>query len=125
MRGMHSGDLAIEVRTLSKRFGAVRAVDHLTFDVPVGSVTGFLGPNGAGKTTTLRMVLGLAVPTDGEARVLGVRYGQLEQPLAHVGAALETTGFHPGARRAHTCASRACRVGSPPRASTPSCPSAA
>jgi len=77
-------------------------VDHLTFDVPVGSVTGFLGPNGAGKTTTLRMVLGLAVPSDGEARVLGVRYGRLEQPLAHVGAALETTGFHPGrTARAH------------------------
>jgi ABC-2 type transport system ATP-binding protein len=102
MHGTQTSGPAIEVRALSKRFGAVNAVDHLTFDVPVGSVTGFLGPNGAGKTTTLRMVLGLAVPSDGEARVLGVRYGQLEQPLAHVGAALETTGFHPGrTARAH------------------------
>ena len=96
------GQPAIEVRALSKRFGAVNAVSRLTFDVPAGSVTGFLGPNGAGKTTTLRMVLGLAVPTDGEARVLGMRYGELERPLAHVGAALETTGFHPGrTARAH------------------------
>ena len=63
MRTMTSA--AIEVRGLSKRFGAVTAVDHLSFDVPIGSVTGFLGPNGAGKTTTLRMVLGLAVPTTG------------------------------------------------------------
>jgi ABC-2 type transport system ATP-binding protein len=102
MRGTQTGDPAIQVQALSKRFGAVHAVDHLTFDVPAGSVTGFLGPNGAGKTTTLRMVLGLAVPSDGEARVLGVRYGQLARPLAHVGAALETTGFHPGrTARAH------------------------
>ena len=102
MHGTQTSGPAIQVRALSKRFGVVNAVDHLTFDVPVGSVTGFLGPNGAGKTTTLRMVLGLAVPSDGEARVLGVRYGQLGQPLAHVGAALETTGFHPGrTARAH------------------------
>ena len=93
---------AIDVRALSKRFGAVNAVDHLSFDVPLGSVTGFLGPNGAGKTTTLRMVLGLAVPTEGQARVLGVPYAELERPLTRVGAALETTGFHPGrTARAH------------------------
>jgi len=93
---------AIEVRRLSKRFGAVNAVDRLSFDVPIGSVTGFLGPNGAGKTTTLRMVLGLAIPSSGEARVLGEPYRALERPLSRVGAALETTGFHPGrSARAH------------------------
>ena len=52
----------IEVRQLIKRFGAVAAVDGLSFHVMAGTVTGFLGPNGAGKTTTLRMLLGLARP---------------------------------------------------------------
>ncbi len=62
----------IEVRGLSKRFGTVEAVRDLTFQVPVGRVTGFLGPNGAGKTTTLRTLLGLVRPTSGEALVDGV-----------------------------------------------------
>ena len=87
---------AIEASALTKRFGSTVAVDGLTFSVPRGSVTGFLGPNGAGKTTTMRMLLGLAHPTSGSANVLGRPYAELEQPLASVGAALETTGFHPG-----------------------------
>jgi ABC-2 type transport system ATP-binding protein len=87
---------AIEASALTKRFGSAVAVDGLTFSVPLGSVTGFLGPNGAGKTTTMRMVLGLAHPTSGSALVLGRPYGELDRPLATVGAALETTGFHPG-----------------------------
>ena len=53
----------IEVQGLTKRYGAVQAVDDLTFSVKPGVVTGFLGPNGAGKTTTLRMILGLIRPT--------------------------------------------------------------
>ena len=52
----------IEVRGLSKRYGATVAVDRLSFDVRPGVVTGFLGPNGAGKSTTMRMVLGLDAP---------------------------------------------------------------
>jgi ABC-2 type transport system ATP-binding protein len=93
---------AIEVDGITKRFGALTAVHELSFTVPNGSVTGFLGPNGAGKTTTLRIVLGLARPSAGEARVAGVGYGSLNDPLGTVGAALETTGFHPGrTARAH------------------------
>jgi ABC-2 type transport system ATP-binding protein len=87
---------AIQASALTKRFGSSVAVDGLTFSVPLGSVTGFLGPNGAGKTTTMRMVLGLARPTGGSARVLGRPYAELDRPLSAVGAALETTGFHPG-----------------------------
>jgi ABC-2 type transport system ATP-binding protein len=87
---------AIEVASLSKRFGAVTAVDGLSFSVPRGSVTGFLGPNGAGKTTTMRCLLGLARPSGGEARLAGSRYRDLPDPLRVVGAALEVTGFHPG-----------------------------
>jgi len=86
----------VSLRGLTKRFGAVTAVDHLTVDVLPGRVTGFLGPNGAGKTTTLRMLLGLASPTSGTATISGQTYQHLEDPLREVGAALEATSFHPG-----------------------------
>jgi ABC-2 type transport system ATP-binding protein len=87
---------AIEAAGLTKRYADVVAVDDLTFSVREGSVTGFLGPNGAGKTTTLRMVLGLARPTAGEARVEGRRYVELADPARTVGANLEVAGAHPG-----------------------------
>jgi len=86
----------IEVRGLTKRFGAVLAVDDLSFDVASGAVTGFLGPNGAGKTTTLRMLLGLVTPTSGTATINGRPYRDLADPLSHVGAVLESSSFHPG-----------------------------
>jgi ABC-2 type transport system ATP-binding protein len=86
---------AISVRDLTKRYGVVAAVDSLSFDVAPGTVTAFLGPNGAGKTTTLRMLLGLAKPTSGTVTVGGTPYRRLEDPAQHVGAVLETTGFHP------------------------------
>jgi len=63
---------AIEVRHLVKRYGKVTAVEDLSFAVPVGSITALLGGNGAGKTTTLAILLGVLLPTSGEARVLGV-----------------------------------------------------
>lgn len=85
----------IEVSGLTKRFGAVVAVDGLSFTVEPGSVTGFLGPNGAGKTTTLRMLLGLVTPDAGHATLAGMEYADLPEPAATVGAALEATGFHP------------------------------
>lgn len=88
----------VVIRGLSKQFGRVRAVDDLSAEFPAGQVTGFLGPNGAGKTTTLRIVLGLAAATEGEALIGGRRYGQLDDPRRVVGAVLETTGFHPGRR---------------------------
>ena len=72
------------------------AVDDLTFSLEAGTITGFLGPNGAGKTTTLRLLLGLAEPTDGEALVLGRRYRELDQPAQRVGAVLESNDFDPG-----------------------------
>jgi ABC-2 type transport system ATP-binding protein len=88
----------IEVRSLIKRFGAVTAVDGVSFDIEPGVVTGFLGPNGAGKTTTLRMILGLAHPTSGTATVDGRPYRDLPDPARTVGAVLERSGFHPGRR---------------------------
>jgi len=81
---------------LTKRYGDVVAVDDLSFALEPGTVTGFLGPNGAGKTTTLRLLLGLAEPSTGTALVLGRRYRELEQPMRHVGAVLESGDFDPG-----------------------------
>ncbi|OLT06440.1 ABC transporter ATP-binding protein [Pseudonocardia sp. CNS-004] len=95
----------VTVHELSKRFGAVQAVDGLTFSVEPGVVTGFLGPNGSGKTTTLRMILGLVTPTAGEARINGVPFTELERPARTVGAVLEAQGFHPArTARAHLLA---------------------
>jgi ABC-2 type transport system ATP-binding protein len=89
---------SIQVHGLTKRFGEVLAVDNLSFDVEQGGVTGFLGPNGAGKTTTLRMLLGLATPTEGTATFAGTLYRDLVDPIRQVGAVLESTSFHPGRR---------------------------
>jgi ABC-2 type transport system ATP-binding protein len=85
----------IVVSGLTKTFGPVRAVDDLSFVVEPGTVTGFLGPNGAGKTTTLRMLVGLVTPDAGTATIGGQRYVDLPAPSDTVGAALDTTGFHP------------------------------
>jgi len=62
---------ALEIRGLSKRFGATQAVDHLDLVVPAGELFALLGPNGAGKTTTLRLVAGLLAPDAGSIRVAG------------------------------------------------------
>ena len=87
---------AVSVRDLSKRYGDVAAVDGITFTLGSGTITGFLGPNGAGKTTTLRLLLGLAAPTAGEALVFGRRYRELDDPIRRVGALLESGDFDPG-----------------------------
>lgn len=93
---MSTADGHVVVDHLSKRFGAVQAVDDLGFEVHPGRVTGFLGPNGAGKTTTLRMLLGLVRPTSGTATIGGRRYTDIPHPARVVGAALEAASFHPG-----------------------------
>jgi len=86
----------LSVRELTKRYGEVLAVEGLTFALEPGTITGFLGPNGAGKTTTLRLLVGLAQPTAGEALVFGRRYQELERPMRRVGAVLESGDFDPG-----------------------------
>jgi ABC-2 type transport system ATP-binding protein len=88
-------DGQIEVRSLSKTFGTVKAVDDLSFSVPSGTISGFLGPNGAGKTTTLRCLLGLISPTNGSATIGGRSYVDLPHPSTTVGAMLEASSFHP------------------------------
>src|SRR6187431_1000359 len=61
----------IHTNGLVKRYGKVRALDGLDLDVEAGQIHGFLGPNGAGKSTTIRVLLGLARATSGEATVFG------------------------------------------------------
>ncbi len=86
----------IQVEKLTKRYGAVSAVDDLTFAARPGHVTGFLGPNGAGKTTTMRVILGLDRATSGTTLVGGRRYQEIARPLHEVGALLEATAVHAG-----------------------------
>ncbi|HEU0163464.1 MAG TPA: ABC transporter ATP-binding protein [Thermomicrobiales bacterium] len=89
-----ASDLVIETSALTKRYGALTAVDNLELAVRRGEVYGFLGPNGAGKTTTLRMLLGLIAPTSGTVRVLCTPAGT-SSSLAQVGAMIETPAFYP------------------------------
>jgi ABC-2 type transport system ATP-binding protein len=91
-----AADRVVTISSLTKRYGDLVALDELTFSLRPGTVTGLLGPNGSGKTTTLRLLLGLAEPTAGEALVFGRRYRDLEQPSRRVGAVLESSDFHPG-----------------------------
>ncbi|NAZ76581.1 ATP-binding cassette domain-containing protein [Kineococcus sp. T13] len=80
---------AVRAVALTKRYGSTTAVDDLHLDVPAGQVFGFLGPNGAGKSTTIRMLLGLARPSAGAARIFGVDALDVRRShrhLAHVPA---------------------------------------
>ena len=88
------GDHVIETKDLTKRYGEVVAVDHLSLRVPRGGVFGFLGPNGSGKTTTMGMLLGLVHPTSGEARIFGDP-ARHPATLRRVGAMVETPTFYP------------------------------
>jgi ABC-2 type transport system ATP-binding protein len=86
----------ISVFDLSKRFGRTVAVDHLSFDVKPGTVTGFLGPNGSGKSTTMRCMLGLDRSDSGGASFGGRPYQSLSSPLHEVGSLLDAGYVHPG-----------------------------
>ncbi|MFK0025521.1 ABC transporter ATP-binding protein [Streptomyces sp. NPDC090798] len=86
----------IELEGLTKRYGEKVAVNHLTFTVRPGIVTGFLGPNGAGKSTTMRMMLGLDRPTAGDVRIDGKHYDHLRDPLKYIGALLDAKAMHGG-----------------------------
>ncbi len=71
--------MVITVKSLSKRFGNIQAVDNITFNVKEGEIFGFLGPNGAGKTTTVRMLTGIIRPDNGQISILG--HDMIKNPI--------------------------------------------
>ena len=86
---------AIQTNQLTRSFGALKAVDRLTLEVPRGTVFGFLGPNGSGKTTTIRLLLGLLDADQGSAQVLGFdTRAQAGEIRARCGALLEHHGLY-------------------------------
>ena len=88
-------EIALRADGLTRTFGASRAVDDLSFEVPVGSVFGFLGPNGAGKTTTIRLLLGLLEPSAGRAEVFGLdTCTRSDEIRRRTGALLEHAGLY-------------------------------
>lgn len=91
----------IVVDGLRKRYGAVPALDGMSFTVRPGVVTGFVGPNGAGKSTTMRVILGLDKVDEGTALIQGRPYRSLRRPLSHVGSLLDAAALHPGRSGRH------------------------
>ena len=85
----------ISAENLTKKYGDLVAVDHVTFQIPQGAITGFVGPNGAGKTTTIRMLLGLVKPSAGSANILEHSISEPETYLPYVGAMIEGPAFYP------------------------------
>jgi len=76
---------AITLREVTKRFGETTVVDHVSFEVPEGSIFGFLGPNGAGKTTTIRMIIDIIAPDSGQIQVLGQQItSQLQRRIGYL-----------------------------------------
>jgi ABC-2 type transport system ATP-binding protein len=88
-----AADPAIAARALTKRFGEITAVDELDLDLSAGRIYGLLGPNGSGKTTLIRLLTGLAKPTSGEVRVLGVRMPDREN-LGRIGYMTQADGIY-------------------------------
>jgi ABC-2 type transport system ATP-binding protein len=86
----------IVVDNLTKRFGNFTAVDHLSFTVKPGRVTGFLGPNGSGKSTTMRCMIGLDHVDGGSTTFGGQRYEDFRKPLRSVGVLLDAGNAHIG-----------------------------
>jgi lipooligosaccharide transport system ATP-binding protein len=81
-------DLAIRLRGVVKRYGAITAVDGLDLDVPEGTCVGLLGPNGAGKSTTMRLLTAQAIADEGELELLGFELPEeSKQARAHLGVA--------------------------------------
>src|ERR1041384_335081 len=95
MAGSTTSASDIVVEGLTKRYGTLVAVDHISFEVPKGTILGFLGPNGAGKTTTIRMLTCYMPPTSGRATVAG--FDVFEDSLKvkeHIGSLPESTPLY-------------------------------
>jgi len=86
--------VAIGVRNLSRRYGAVQAADGVSFEIAAGEIFGLLGPNGAGKTTVVECILGLTEPDQGRIEICGIdARAQPRRARAKIGAVLQATGL--------------------------------
>jgi len=89
------GDLAIDVKGLSKSFGGRKVVNNVDLQVRAGQIVGFLGPNGSGKTTTMRMLCGLLTPNAGEGQCLGLDFRKEQAKLKRqVGYMTQKFGYY-------------------------------
>lgn len=86
----------VETHNLTKQYGKVRCVNAVNMQVPPGAIYGFLGPNGAGKSTTLKMILGLARPTEGTITLFGTPANDQNRIklLAQTGSLIETPSYY-------------------------------
>jgi ABC-2 type transport system ATP-binding protein len=84
---------AIEIKSVTKRFGELTAVSNLSLSVPSGSIYGILGPNGAGKTTTIRMIMNIFAPDEGEIEIFGEKMGEETKNI--IGYLPEERGLYP------------------------------
>jgi len=92
---MNNKDIVIQAADLTKFYGEILAVDHISFEVERGEIFGFLGPNGAGKTTTIRILTGLSQPTDGKASVLAFDINsKIVEAKRHIGVVPETSNLY-------------------------------
>jgi ABC-2 type transport system ATP-binding protein len=101
----------IEANSLTKQYGGRTAVRDVSFRCKPGTVTGFLGPNGAGKSTTLKMLVGLAQASSGQATILGVPFTELPNPGRRVGVLIDASAQHSGRRGAEALATSAQLMG--------------
>lgn len=93
---MDTGQNAIEIRNLTKRFGNFTAVDNISFDVHRGEIFGFLGANGAGKTTAMRILCGLSRPTEGSGQVAGFDIRRQQEMIKkHIGYMSQKFSLYP------------------------------
>ena len=95
---------AVSVRSLTKSFSGRTVVDDLSFDVQKGEVFALLGHNGAGKSTTIDLILGLKLPNEGSARILGMDAAKhRKQVFERVGVQLQNTRYQPGITVEEAC----------------------
>jgi ABC-2 type transport system ATP-binding protein len=86
----------VTTTNLTRRFGPITALDHLTVELPAAGVIGLVGPNGSGKSTLIRILLGLIRPTSGSASVLGSAISSPAHYASRVGVLVESPAFIPG-----------------------------
>ena len=87
-------EILLQTSGLTKKYGHHKAVDHVNIHIKKGAIYGFIGRNGAGKTTCLRMISGLAKPTEGEITLFGYQGKELKEVRSRIGCLIEAPGLY-------------------------------